>query len=123
MTEDAVFEALALECRVDKYGTVRYFNTLGKLHRVYGPAVEWPDGRRAWWQNGLRHRLDGPAVEYSDGYRAWYINDQLHRLDGPAVEWPDGTHRWYIDDNELTQDEWQKHKSKTIENNTLVAQR
>ena len=85
MTELALFEALALDCRVGTDGTVRYYNSSGQLHRVYGPAIECPNGYRAWYQNG-----------------------QLHRLNGPAVEWPDGTHRWYIDDNELTQAQWQQ---------------
>lgn len=31
-------------------------------HRVNGPAVEWPDGDKEWWVNGLRHREDGPAA-------------------------------------------------------------
>ena len=74
MTELALFEALALECRVDKYGTVHYYNALGILHRVHGPAIEYSDGEKCWYQNGQRHRLDGPAIERPDGYRAWYIN-------------------------------------------------
>jgi hypothetical protein len=74
MTE-VLFELLTLDCRVDEYGTVQYYNTLGKLHRVYGPAIEYSDGRCAWWQNGQPHRLGGPAIEWADGYRAWYIND------------------------------------------------
>ena len=108
MTEDAVFEALALECRVDKYGTVRYFNTLGELHRVYGPAIEYPNRRREWYQNGQRHRVDGPAIEWADGYREWWQHGQRHRVDGPAVERPDGSCEWYIDDSELTQAQWQQ---------------
>ena len=53
---------------------MRYYNALGQLHRVYGPAVVCTNGFRAWHQNGLLHRIDGPAVEYEDEYRAWYIN-------------------------------------------------
>jgi hypothetical protein len=74
MTEPALFELLTLECRVDSYGTVHFYNALGQRHRVYGPAIEYIDGDRVWYQNGQRHRLDGPAVECPDGYRAWYIN-------------------------------------------------
>ena len=72
--EAALFELLTLECKVDASGTVCYFNAQGQLHRVYGPAVERPNGYRAWYQNGLLHRLDGPAIECPNGYRAWYIN-------------------------------------------------
>ena len=74
MTEEALFELLSLECRVGSDGTLRYCNALGRMHREYGPAIEWPDGSRAWYQNGQRHRIDGPAIEYSVGYRAWFIN-------------------------------------------------
>ena len=76
MTELALFELLTLECRVDAAGTVRYCNARGQLHRLYGPAVEYNDGTRAWYQNGQRHRIDGPAVERPDGSKSWYINDR-----------------------------------------------
>jgi hypothetical protein len=82
---DVLFELLTLDCRVDTDGTVRYYNALGQIHRVHGPAVEYANSRRDWCQNGLRHRVDGPAIE-----------------------WPDGTHDWYIDGEELTQAEWQQ---------------
>lgn len=74
MTEPALFELLTLDCRVDEYGTVRYYNALGKLHREHGPTVIYPDGDRVWCQNGLLHRTDGPAIEWADGRRDWYIN-------------------------------------------------
>ena len=77
MTEEAVFELLSLECRVDSDGNVRYYNAQGQLHRVHGPAVVSEHGFRSWFQNGRLHRVDGPAVEYSDEYRAWYINGNL----------------------------------------------
>ena len=131
MSEDAVFELLTLECHVDEYGTVRYYNALGKLHREHGPAVIYPDGDREWFQNGRMHRLDGPAVEYSNGrrewylnglrhrlggpageypniYRAWWQNGQLHRVDGPAIEYANGIRAWHINGKPLTQAEWQQ---------------
>ena len=74
MTEEALFELLSLECRVDAMGTLRYYTAQGQLHRAHGPAIEHSDGYRVWYQNDWLHRLDGPAVEYDDGYRAWYIN-------------------------------------------------
>ena len=83
MTEDAVFELLSLECRVDAYGTVRYYNALGELHRAHGPAVIYEDGAHVWYQNGQRHRVDGPAIENADGYRAWFINGERLSL----AEW------------------------------------
>ena len=131
LSEEALFELMSLECRVDSYGNVKYHNALGELHRVHGPAVEntnsgarewwqngllhrldgpaveYPDGSKFWYQNGQLHRLDGPAVEYSDGECAWYQNGQLHRLDGPAVETSTGSKFWYINGKELSVSEWQ----------------
>jgi hypothetical protein len=40
--------------------------------------MEWSNGYRAWYQNGLRHRLDGPAVEYSDGINEYWIKGELY---------------------------------------------
>jgi hypothetical protein len=48
-----------------------------------------PVGIKRWHSDdGGLHRLDGPAIEYPDGDESWYINDQLHRLDGPARNHP-----------------------------------
>ena len=108
LTEAALFELLSLECRVDSYGDVHYYNALGQLHREFGPAVEYSDGSREWYQNGQRHRIDGPAIETPDGHRAWYQNGHRHRIDGPAVEYSDGVCEWHINGKELTEAEWQQ---------------
>ena len=131
LTELALFELLSLECRIGTDGAVCYYSGDGELHRVHGPAIEYSDGRRDWYQNGQLHRPDGPAVEYHNGYRAWYINGQRHRLDGPAVEYPniyrgwyqngrphrldgpaiersDGYRAWFINGHSLTRAEWQQ---------------
>ena len=68
----------------------------GYVHRLDGPAVEWEDGTKHWYENGCLHRLDGPAVEYDGGLKAWYVNGKRHRVDGPAIEWPDGEKEWYV---------------------------
>ena len=115
MTEEALFELLTLECRVDSDGAVRYCNAQGQWHRVHGPAVERLSGYRAWYQNDLLHRLDGPAVEYSNGGKFWYQNGRRHRLDGPAFEDADGRHEWYINGKELSEAEWQ-HQVASMEN-------
>ena len=106
MSEEALFELMSLECRVDSYGDVYYHNALGQIHREHGPAIECSDGSKYWYQNGRIHRLDGPAIVRPDGYRAWWQNGQLHRLDGPAVEYDDGYREWHIDGKELTDAEW-----------------
>ena len=84
MTDAALFELLALECRVGSDGTVRYYNAQGQLHRVHGPAVEWTDGTREWRRNGLLHRLDGPAVERPDGSYEWRHHGLLHSVGLPC---------------------------------------
>ena len=74
MSEQDVFDFLKYRIVVDARGTRRYYNRAGELHRTNGPAVEWSNGTKSWYQNGLRHRTDGPAIEYSDGKKVWYIN-------------------------------------------------
>ena len=61
---------------IDDYGTVRYYNEQGQLHREDGPARVYADGTKSWYINGKRHREDGPAVEWSDGDKEWYLNEQ-----------------------------------------------
>jgi hypothetical protein len=41
------------------------------------------------------HRVDGPAIEWVDGIKEWYQYDQLHRVEGPAIEWPNGDKEYY----------------------------
>ena len=74
MPEQAVFDELRYHIEVNTYGTRWYRNAMGQLHRDDGPAVEWSNGTKSWYQNGLRHRTDGPAIEYSDVGKAWFIN-------------------------------------------------
>jgi len=78
-----------------QYYHYEYHNEAGQRHREDGPALEYPDGRKEWWLNGLLHRTDGPAVESSDGLKQWWLNGKIHRTDGPAVEYSDGTKQWY----------------------------
>ena len=74
MSEQAVFDALKYRVEIDKFGTRRYYNSVEQLHRDGGPAVEYADGDKFWYQNGKLHRTDGPTVEWGDGDRLWYIN-------------------------------------------------
>lgn len=105
--------------RIDVYSDRKLYCINGKLHRVYGPAVEWLNGDNEWWINGRMHRLngpandrklikewringilhrtDGPAVEYPCGVQEWRINGVLHRIGGPAVIYPDGVQEWWLD--------------------------
>ena len=44
------------------------------LHRENGPAVEWPDGSKQWFKNGLEHRENGPAEEWATGVKNWWLD-------------------------------------------------
>jgi hypothetical protein len=91
---------------IDEYGTKRYFNEQGQLHRTDGPAVEYADGTKAWYVNDKLHRTDGPAYEWADGSKAWYVNGQRHRPDGPAIEWAHGSKEWWVNGQQLTEAEF-----------------
>ena len=71
MSEQEVFDALTYRIEVNEYGTRRYYNAAGQLHRLDGPAGI---GRMFWYQNGQRHRIDGPAAVFASVFKAWYIN-------------------------------------------------
>ena len=108
MTTNAeLYEALKYRVDVDEYGTRRYYNDAGRLHRLDGPAIVWRSGSMQWWLNGQRHREDGPAVEHMDGTRMWLLYGRLHRTNGPAVEWPDGSVEWWINGVKYTEAEYQ----------------
>ena len=77
MSEQAVFDTLKYQVKVSKNGTRRYYNNVGILHRDDGPAVEWSDGTKSWYQNGQCHRTDGPAIEYPTGHKRWFINGRM----------------------------------------------
>jgi hypothetical protein len=101
---------------VDSDGNVSYYNKANQLHRLDGPAVEYVDGSKEWWQNGQLHRLDGPAREYSAVPKEWYKSGKLHRLDGPAVEHSDGYKAWYIEGKQYrSEKEWEKARCPSIE--------
>ena len=74
MDEQAVFDALRYRIEVDEDGTRRYYDAAGQLHRTDGPAIEYADGSKLWYQNGQLHRTDGPAIEWADGTTGWFIS-------------------------------------------------
>ena len=67
------------------------------------------DHSARWYKDAkcnVLHREVGPAVEYSNGDKFWYQNGDLHRTDGPAVAYANGVKRWYINGEELTETEF-----------------
>ncbi len=97
------------DVEVSEAGDVRYYKkgTL-QLHRLDGPAIEYADGTKFWFQDDRLHRLDGPAIECGDGTKFWCQNDNLHRLDGPAVIFANGTKSWYIEGVNYIENEFKK---------------
>ena len=82
---------------IDIHGDKFWRNKDGELHRIDGPAVEYSDGDKSWYQDGKLHRINGPGIEYGDGDNHWYQNGILHRIDGPAIEYCNGDKSWYYD--------------------------
>ena len=72
-----------------------YRNSAGLLHRTNGPAIEWADGSKLYYQNDQRHRTNGPAIEYANGTKAYWQHGQLHRTNGPAIEYANGTKEYW----------------------------
>ena len=65
---------------------IEWRNKQGFLHRLDGPAIEWPNGAKAWYCNGVKHRLDGPAIWLSNDAWQWWQDGKAHRVDGPAFK-------------------------------------
>lgn len=89
-----------------------YYNELGQLHRVDGPAIKHANGSQEWWFNGKRHRVGGPAVIYTDGIEEWYHHGKRHRVDGPAMILSNESQYWYI--NDIRVDEFEHMMLSTV---------
>ena len=74
MSHDALIDALSGYVDTWSDGTVVYRNAARQPHRLDGPAVIYPSGTRAWYQNGRLHRTDGAAIMFSGGVCNWYLN-------------------------------------------------
>ena len=81
---------------VDNYGTIRWYNEQGQLHREGDPAIECVDGSKVWYLNGKLHCEDGPAIKDAYGSKWWFLNGEelteaqfnarKHTCDGKVVE-------------------------------------
>lgn len=60
---------------IDNIGTKTWRDSEGNLHRVDGPAIEYPHGTCFWYLHGNLHRIGGPAVIFSNGVHVWAIDD------------------------------------------------
>ena len=114
-SDEILAELLTLTREVDSDGTIRYLNSEGKEHRVYGPAMIFDSGAEYWCHNGELHRVCGPAVIYPDGAEWWYQRGQKHREDGPAAIYPGGEPRWYLHGDRMSEWEWKRLVNKMSE--------
>ncbi len=67
-----------------------------EIPKNFTGIVDYTDGKKYWYKEGMLHREDGPAVEHKSGHKQWWIEGKLHRENGPAIEWPNGDKRWYL---------------------------
>jgi len=98
--------------QIDQDGNKRWYNEQSQLHREDGPAVEWVNGTKSWYQYGQRHRDDGPAIEWVNGAKFWYQHNLLHREDGHAVEHVNGDKEWWFSGKRLhinSQEEFERY--------------
>ena len=103
-TEQVESETDYVVCKVNIFGNKRYYNSEGHRHRENGPAMEWANGSKEWYLNGLIHRESGPAIEDVDGFKYWYLNGKRHREDGPSIEYTDGGKEWHLNGKEVTEE-------------------
>jgi len=97
---------------INQFGTKIWYNDQDQFHREAGPAVEFANGTKHWYQQGKLHRVDGPAIESANGNKWWYQHGNCHREDGPAVECANGTQQWWIKGKQLnvsSQEEFERY--------------
>ncbi len=87
-------------------GTKQWFEN-GLKHRAdgEGPAHKGKDGLAVWFFKGKIHRENGPAKIYPHGSKFWYINNKLHRTDGPAIEFWNGEVEYWIDGKRVSKED------------------
>ena len=62
----------------NEFGQFRFKDAAKQIiHHPNLPAIEWQDGTKEWYKNGVIHRDGGAAIEYSDGSKAWYFKGEL----------------------------------------------
>ncbi len=64
--------------------TVKRSETSKDFLSSFSGIVLDTDGTKSWYMNGNLHREDGPAVEWGDGDKWWYI-DGLYRGNNKCI--------------------------------------
>lgn len=60
--------------KISAFGTKRWYNKSGLLHRIDGPAILFVSGSEIWYKNGKKHRIRGPAVTMHERGGEWWVN-------------------------------------------------
>lgn len=88
------------------YPDIEYRNSLGLLHRTYGPAyISRTFEVEAWFKDGKRHRIGGPAYIHRSNM-IWFQEDKLHNLEGPAVIEGGGPKQYWIEGKRYTEKQY-----------------
>jgi hypothetical protein len=61
-----------------------------------------------WYKGDMFHRLSGPACEFANGAKLYFQNGMLHRLDGPAVIYANANRYWFIDNRKYSEADFLK---------------
>ena len=73
------------------------WNEMVNIPNKNGIYINGETGDKYTFKNNLIHICNGkPAIEYSNGDKFWFRNGIRHRLYGPAVEWSDGSKSWCL---------------------------
>lgn len=84
--------------------SIRYYkdDAFTKLHREDGPAWVEDNGAETWFLNGVPHRIGGPAVQLPCGRKEWWQLGELKRENNlPVIDDP-SKGQWNIINGLLT---------------------
>ena len=77
-----------IDCKINIYDDKFYFKAGTSIfHRLDGPAIEYSDGEKVWYQNDKLHRTDGPAREDRFKYKEYWLNGEQINFSGTDEEW------------------------------------
>lgn len=78
-----------------------------KLLKLELSAPSFEKDKTAWrLPNGEFHREFGPAIEYKNGVKCWFENGRRHNAKGPAYIYPDGKEEYWIDGEQFSHEEF-----------------
>ena len=81
-----------------------------RTETLWQNSIEW----RRPSDNAL-HRIGAPAIEWNDGIKVWFQNGVMHREDGPAYEDPKGNHQYHLLGEEVTFEQFKEQRQKLAE--------